>query len=240
MRLAVLLGLLTACPAIAEITGASYEMPTNVYGHGVVPGGEFAGLEVTIDGTRTIGTSPLGAQAVYEDTAPRLADMDGDGSPELITVISYFDHGAAIRVWDEIPSDENPNNSSLVVLAEGTPIGTRHRWLAIVGAADLDGDGTVEIAYVDRPHLAKTLRVVRIEGDEMLEEVAVGGVTNHRIGETDIAGGIRNCNGKPEMIVASADWSALLAITYDGVSLNARRIGTDTSRPAFAAAINCR
>ena len=31
-------------------------------------------------------------------------------------------------------------------------IGTRFRWLAPLGAADLDGDGRVEIAYAETPH----------------------------------------------------------------------------------------
>jgi hypothetical protein len=49
-----------------------------------------------------------------------------------------------------------------VRLLAATPhIGSANRWLAPIGAADLDGDGRVEIAYVDRPHLARTLRIWR-------------------------------------------------------------------------------
>ena len=35
--------------------------------------------------------------------------------------------------------------------------------LAPLGAADLDGDGKIELAYIDRPHLAKILRIWRFD-----------------------------------------------------------------------------
>ena len=65
-------------------------------------------------------------------------------------------------------------------------IGRRIRWLAPIGAADFDGNGTIEIAYVDRPHLAKTLRVWRYRTGTLTQIATRPGVTNHRIGEVDI------------------------------------------------------
>jgi hypothetical protein len=108
-----------------------------------------------------------------------------------------------------------------------------------VGAADLDGDGRVEIAYVDRPHLARTLRLWRFDAGALVLVADLPGVTNHRTGETDIAGGIRTCGDGPEMILASADWSRLLAVRFDGAGFSQRDIGADTSRAAFAAAMAC-
>lgn len=225
----IALGALAAGAAQADIRAAEYLEPTGAYGHYVVPGGEYAQLSFELDdGARLTTKAEAG---VYEDTAPRLVDIDGDGSPEVISVFSYFNAGAAIRIWDE-------TDGQISLLAEGDPIGTRFRWLAIIGAADLDGDGQIEIAYVDRPHLAKTLRVVRVDGDSLTEVANFSGVTNHRIGEPDIAGGIRDCGDGPEMILASASWSELLAITFDG-SFQATVIGADTSRPAFADAMTC-
>ena len=93
-------------------------------------------------------------------------------------------------------------------------IGQAFRWLAPLGAADLDGDGRVEIAYVDRPHLAKTLRIWRYDPTaRTLNEVAQApGVSNHRIGWAHIPGGLRNCGTGPEMILADADWQSILAL----------------------------
>ena len=238
MRLALVCGLLLASAVQAEITSASYVDPTSRYGHNVVPGGEYDSITFRLFGDRTITTEPS-RDSVFEDTEPRLVDVDGDGSPEVITVVSYVDRGAAIRIWDEVEAPDQPGGTTIEIMAEGKPIGTRFRWLAIVGAGDLDGDGQIEIAYVDRPHLAKTLRIVRIDGAQLVEATAAGGVTNHRIGEPDIAGGIRDCGDGPEMLMASADWSRMLAVTFADGELQGFDIGLDTSRPAFAAALAC-
>ena len=67
----------------------------------------------------------------------------------------------------------------------------------------------------------------------------MGGLSNHRIGERDIAGGIRTCANVPEMIVATADWSRLMAVTLQDNRLRARDIGAHEGRKSFAAALGC-
>ncbi len=234
---AAALAVLLAAPAAAErIASARYTGPTDRYPHGVLGDDiEHAGLEVTST-SGTVRKLSWEVGSVFEDTAPRLADVDGDGAPEVITVESHETRGARVVVW-------TLDGGSLRLLTATPYIGRRFRWLAVVGAADLDGDGTVEIAYVDRPHLAKTLRVWRFEAPGTLREIAaLDGVTNHRIGERDIAGGIRDCGAGPEMIAASADWSRMMAVRLavgEGMGLTAREIGRDTSRRAFAEAMRC-
>ena len=223
---------------------AWYFDPSDIYQHGV--------LGDAIEGTRVRLVTPrawndcgvmfafAGQDHVFEDTAPRLADFNGDGIDEVIVVRSSLTQGAQLVVYREPTTYNETGFPDMMPMLAATPyIGQRNRWLAPIGAADLDGDGTMEIAYIDRPHLAKTLRIVSIDGDVLAEEIAGAGFTNHRIGERDIAGGIRDCGDGPEMIVASADWSQLVAVTYDGDTLSARQIGTDTTRPAFAKAMAC-
>ncbi|SEW22122.1 hypothetical protein SAMN04488515_1679 [Cognatiyoonia koreensis] len=257
ISLTAMAGPISACAIFPEpdpLLGATYNAdgtealvwyadPSDAYQHGVL-GDAIEGTRIRLRSSRTWNTCGVffawaGEDHVYEDTAPRLADMDGDGVAEVIAVRSSVSKGAQLIVYAE-PNDpmENGFPDMMSVVAATPYIGTANRWLAPIGAADLDGDGTIEIAYVDRPHLAKTLRIVSIQGDQLLEEAALPGVTNHRIGERDIAGGVRDCGQGPEMIVASADWSQLLAVTYDG-SFQTRQIGTDTSRSAFVAAIAC-
>ena len=81
-------------------------------------------------------------------------------------------------------------------------IGQPNRWLAPAGIADFDGDGRVEIAYVDRPHLLGELVFVRLEGDRLVETARLPGLTNHRIGDDFISGGVRDCGQGPELILA--------------------------------------
>lgn len=218
------------------IDAARYAEPTSRYAHGVLGDDEEWGaliLELVPcaaceDEARREVIIRLPETRVFEDVAPRLADIDADGRPEVITVESDMSRGARLAVYDETG------------LRAATPfIGTAFRWLAPVGAADLDGDGRIEIAYVDRPHLARTLRVWRLEEGALVELAQMPGLTNHRIGERDIAGGIRDCGAGPEMVVADAAWSRLVAVTLDGQGLSARDIGAHRDRSSFARAMAC-
>ena len=227
-----------SAPTDGTISAAWYAGPTRRYGHGVLGDDVEAELLVARSAASEhpcgVLTAPAGDDHVFEDTAPRLADLDGDGGPEIVAVRTHVDRGAQLALYGDAGDGE-----TLRLLATTPYIGTPHRWLAPVGAADLDGDGAVEVAYVDRPHLARTLRVWRYRDGALSEVAALEGVTNHRIGERDIAGGIRDCGAGPEMIVASADWSRLLAVTLQGGALNARDIGPHEGRASFAAALAC-
>jgi hypothetical protein len=118
-------------------------------------------------------------------------------------------------------------------------IGQRHRWLAPLGGADLDGDGFVELAYVDRPHLAKVLRVWRYREGAFREVAAAEGLTNHRIGWDHIPGGIRECGQGPEMITADRDWGRVMASRLTGGRIETRALG-GYSAEAMASAMACR
>lgn len=209
------------------ITGAAYTEPTTRYDHGVLGDAvEWGALRLNLaDGTSRLIRLPK--TRVFEDIAPRL--VDGAGGQRLAMVVeSDLAEGARLALYDAAG------------LVAATPfIGQRNRWLAPVGAWDLDGDGRLEFAYVDRPHLAKTLRVWRLNGGALAEIGALDGVTNHQIGWDFIAGGLRDCGTGPEMIVASADWQRLIAVRFDGAALTSADLGA-WSLPAAEAALACR
>jgi hypothetical protein len=219
--------------AAAGPVAAWYEDPTTRYAHGVlgdaVEGGTLA-VAVAPDCATLRVTLPQAE--VFEDLAPRLADLDGDGRAEIIAVQSHRDLGARLAVYAV-------EGGALVLRAATPNIGQTNRWLAPLGAADLDGDGAMEIAFIDRPHLARTLRVWRYEGGRLTEIAAATGLTNHRIGEAFITGGIRDCGAGPEMITADAGWARLVAtsLTPQG-TLEARDLGP-FSHPAARAALSC-
>lgn len=216
---------------------AWFDGPTTRYPHGV--------LGDTIEATRLhayseAAVSPCGDHAitlpddlVFEDIAPRLIDVDGDNLPEIIVVQSHQRLGAQLAIYR---------------IAEGTPgidlvattpfIGRSNRWLAPIGAADLDGDGAIEIAYIDRPHLARTLRVWRYTEGALTEVAAIEGLTNHRIGEDFISGGIRDCGDGPEMITANSDWSSIMATRLANGTLTSVDLG-HFSASALRSALSC-
>lgn len=228
---AAALALALSGPCVAQdVSRAHFDDPTTRYPHGVL-GDEIehgALVMLTRDGRQLRITLPQ--RRVFEDTEPRLADVDGDGEREVIVVESDGELGARLAVYD-------PDG---LVAATGF-IGRRNRWLAPVGigAADLDGDGRVELAFVDRPHLAKTLRIYEFRPGELKLEASFEGVTNHRIGERDIAGGIRTCTGRPELVVADATWSSVLALHWDGARFETTRLGSHRGRSSFSQAMKC-
>lgn len=177
------------------------------YGHGILGDTpEWHGLRVTDADGRVVELA-LPAEHIFEDVAPRVAELDGDAGLEIVVVESRFDAGAALAIY-EYTGDE-------IRLEARTPwFGRRNRWLAPVGIADLDGDGRVEIAYVETPHIGGTLRVWRLDGE--LVEVAAGfGHSNHRIGQDFIAGGIVQCPSGPAMVTADARWRTGLLTFLD-------------------------
>lgn len=233
------LGLLLAASdtvvADPQIVAAAYTEATGRYDHLVLgKNHNWAGLEVRLsDGTRQTVTH---SRSVFEDTAPRLVDLDGDGAREVITVESNSSVGARLAIYGIA-------DGKLVLKAASPAIGRSHRWLAVVGAVDLDGDGRVEIAYVDRPHLAKTLRVWTYDSPSnprLVARSSLSGVTNHRIGSPVIEGGIRHCDGRSEMVVASGDWARMLAISFDGQTFTSRDLGRYTDAVGLATAVECR
>ncbi len=226
--LAAGLGLMAA-PVMAEITSARYTEETSRYAHGVLGDAiEYGTLELTLRGGKRLAIT-LPQDRVFEDISPRLMDMDGDGAPEVIVVESSQTGGARLAIYDE--------NG----LRAATPhIGQRNRWLAPIGAADLDGDGHVEVAYIDRPHLAKTLRVWRYKDGALTEVTNKAGLTNHRIGEDFISGGIRDCGDGPEMITVNANWSEVMATGFDGKTLSPRVLGPFKNQTSLKRALDCK
>lgn len=225
-----LLATILASGASAEgVTSARYEEPTKRYAHGVLGDAvEWGALVLETDEGRTLRLR-LPEDRVFEDTEPRVVDVDGDGEGEVIVVETQFDLGARLSIYDA---------NGLVSATDH--IGRTNRWLAPVGigAADLDGDGRMEIAYVDRPHLAKTLRIFRFAPERLQPVADLEGVTNHRIGDRDIAGGFRDCGSAVEIVVASADWLRVLAVRLEGTQFEMRDLGPNTGT-AFRRALDC-
>lgn len=205
--LALCLGL--AGPAGAEvIVGATFDAPTTRYGHGVLGDAiEFGALVIeTEDWSHKVRYRvTLPQDHVFEDLAPRLWDITGDGTPEVVVIETDMALGGSLAVYDQSGK-----------IAETPHIGRTNRWLAPVGAADFDGDGRIEVAFVDRPHLAKVLRIFEWDGTALALDTEMTGVTNHRIGDDFISGGLRDCGAGPEMVLVDARWADIVVVSYQG------------------------
>jgi hypothetical protein len=239
MRVIAALLLLAATPALAEPCDrrdgytACYADPTDRYPHAVLGDAlEWGRLVVTLPDGRT-AAAVLPEARVFEDIAPRLYDIEGNGVPEAIVVETDVEAGAQLAVY-------GIDRGALVKIAATPEIGRRFRWLAPVGIADLDGDGITDIAYVEKPHLDGILRVWTFAPGGLTEVASAPGFSNHRSGEDFITAGLRLCAGEPvEMILPDLRWTRLTAVRLEAGRLTARVLGPRPDRTALEAALAC-
>lgn len=151
--------------------------PTDRYGHGVLGDGIEASALKAKTASGEILTYRLPGDSVFEDLTPRLADIDGDGSDEIIVVRSYLQAGAALAVF-------GIRGGKLDLVAESAAIGLPNRWLNPVGAGDFDGDGHKEIAVVRTPHIGGILIFYRMADGRLTEIARRPGFSTHAMGST--------------------------------------------------------
>ena len=203
IRIALLFAIaLLPTTAAADISGARYDAPTSRYPHAVLGDDIEWGALVISRKDQSAIRFDLPETRVFEDLDPRLVDLDNDGDNEVVVVESDARKGAQLAVYDETGK-----------IASTPFIGTRFRWLAPAGFADFDGDGQTDIAYVETPHLGKTLRFWTIRGGELREIAALRGVTNHKIGEDFISSHTRMCRGESEVLLADASWQRIIGVS---------------------------
>jgi len=162
----------------AGVVAAWYTDPTTRYAHGILGDAiEAATLVARDDGGNTLRFEAA-LNRVFEDLTPRIADIDGDGFNDIVTIRSGLTTGAALAVFSIIDGE-------LVELAATSDIGRNNRWLNVAGIADFDGNGTLDIAIVKTPHIGGTLEFWTLRGGRLTLIASVPGFSNHAIGSTE-------------------------------------------------------
>jgi len=184
--------------------------PTERYDHGVLGDAVEAGgqlVRLKDGGERQL---LLPETQVFEDLEPRLADLDRDGEDEILVVRSSLDAGAVLTVYGLVDDE-------LRLIAEGPNHLPLHRWLNPIGVADFDGDGTVEVAYVETPHIGGILRILSLQEGRLVEEASWAGFSNHEIGSRELGlSAILDFDedGLPEIFLPSARRRSLRVLRY--------------------------
>ncbi len=195
---------------------AWYAMPVSRYDHAILGDAIEAGaLEVRLS-SGGLASFTLPQDEVFEDITPRLADLDGDGNAEIITVLTSLSKGASIAVFATA-------GDRLKLTAQTPFIGTTHRWLNIAEIAMLDGKPA--IAAVFTPHIGGPLRIYRYDGAELGLIASAQGFSNHRIGSRQLNLSVMaDVNGKPAIILPGLGRKTLRVMTYaDGNLTEAAR-----------------
>lgn len=209
----------------AIVLEARFAEPTQRYPHNIM--GALSAHTDLVVSWANCKTCPSQAQhlrarlpeaLVFEDFAPRLVDMDGDGRSEILVVESDQEQGARLALWAL-------KDGGLVRAAQSDFIGQRFRWLAPIGVADFHGNGIPLVAYVEKPHLDKVLRLVRLQGDRLVQVAHLAGVTNHQIGQETVHSRIVDCSGRPSILALSANGQRVLLIGWTAKGRQVRDMG---------------
>jgi len=162
------------------IASAWYSCATTRYRHGVLGDAVEGGCLLVTDDQGEEWILNLDSKYVFEDTTPRIADMNNDGKNDVVTIRSDNRLGAALIIY-------TLGDNGLQELGSTPPIGKSNRWLAPAGIADFNNDGQNDVTYVQTPHIGGTLRFWSMN-DGKLEELAnMPGFSNHSIGATRVS-----------------------------------------------------
>ena len=198
------------CSGIAR---AWYSEPTSRYRHGALGDTiEGGALTARLAGGRTT-VLKLPESEVFEDIAPRIVDLDGDGKCEIITILSSLGAGGSIVVF-------GLEGTKLVRKATGARQNRPHRWLNIAGIARYAAShGSPQIAYVATPHIGGTLGLLRYSGGRLTLLGSASGFSNHAFGSQELrlaASADVDGDGRLELALPSTDRRALRIMDFGG------------------------
>jgi len=195
-----------------NIASAWLIAPATRYPHFII-GGKYepSGVRVKLASGKIL-TLMLGKDQVFEDRTARLADLNGDGRDEIIVVLTSVTKGASLAAYSVA-------GNQLVLMAKTPFIGQRFRWLNPAGIADYDGDGKLDVALVQMPHLVKRLEIWTLEGGEFVRTQSINDVSNHRINSTNTAmSASRDFNGDgiADLAILSGDYTKVRVFSFAG------------------------
>lgn len=179
---------------------------------------EAASLSARLDNGKILKLT-LDDDYVFEDRQPRLADIDGDGRDEIVVVRSSLTRGAAVAVIGIV-------DGQLKIKAETPPTGSANTWVNPAGIADFDGDGALDIAFVQMPHVLGRLRVVTLRRGKLVLTATLEGLSNHVAGSPHLglaAVADFNGDGVADLAIPSLDRRRMRFVTLKG---GVREIGS--------------
>ncbi|MBO6956514.1 MAG: hypothetical protein JJ849_13515, partial [Rhizobiales bacterium] len=193
-----------------DVQAAWYTRPTGRYAHAILGDGIEAGAFRVRLANGTQNEFILPDSLVFEDRTPRLADLDGDGRTEIITIRASTRQGGSIAIY-------GVRGEQIVELGATPFIGRSNRWLNIAGIADFLGRGDLQVAFVETPHIGGTLKLATFDPNGMRVVARQSGFSNHEIRAREqrlSAVADFDGDGAMDLLVPDARRQQLLAMSF--------------------------
>ena len=190
--------------------------PTDRYPHGAL--GDK--LEATAVAVIAVGSNALSVRgryvvpepAVLEDLIPMVVPIGEGRRPGVVAVKSAPRQGSSILVlgW---------RDAGLEFLAEGPAFGQKNRWVHVIGAADLSGDGIPELIAVNTPHLTGVLVAYNRRAASLIPSAKALGYSSHAVGsrnQDQAAIANMSGSGRLQIILPRQSREVLVALELSG------------------------
>lgn len=182
--------------------------PSTRYTHGILGDSlEPTGIALveTLPCPRVKTTISSPSPQVIEGLSPIWADLDGDGSQEIIVTVSDATEGAQLVAYSE--------NGQL--RAAGPSIGRGYRWRHQLAVAPFGPEGETEIATVLTPHIGGVVEFFRLVEDRLDIVARVPGYSTHVIRSRNLDMALAadlDSDGRIELLVPNQQFNTLGAI----------------------------
>ncbi len=182
--------------------------PTERLTHAVIGDRVEAETVTVIDpGTATVSAvldAPDGT--VFEAISPMWADVDRDGTDEIVVTASDSSSGARLTVFA----------ASGELLAQSPPIGSGNRWLNQLAVAATGPSGETEVIEVKTPHIGGIVQWYQLDGDRLELQAGIPGYSTHGIFSRNLDEGLVidvGGDGRLDVVVPSQDDRTLAVLT---------------------------
>jgi hypothetical protein len=189
---------------VAVLGGATQER----YRHGVL-GDAIEATQLVLltaePALRIVRFIELSAPDVVEGIAPIWADLDEDGTRELVVTVSNSTSGGRIVVY----------GTDGQRMAEGPGFEHGGRWRHAIAVAPFATNGMPELAVVRTPHIGGVVEFYRLVDRELRLTASLPGYTSHVLGSRNLdmaIAGDFDGDGQPELLLPVQDRTMLAGI----------------------------
>ncbi len=184
--------------------------PSDRYAHAVLGDAvEATAIEVATAASGSSTLVRLDDPNVFEAISPMIADVDDDGTDEVVATVSNADVGARLVAYSLADGS---------VVAETDAIGLGNRWRNVLAVAPVGPGGETEVIDIQTPHIGGILQYFRSDGNRLELVASAATYSTHSIGSRNLDLGIvtdADGDGRLDVVAPTQRMDELVVVSRD-------------------------